>query len=194
MPTADPHDYWMSFIKLKPAVSHAAACAQLQILVDTITKLDPKDFRKDRRVQIVTLNEEVLGEFAGTLVLLFCAVLALLIIGCANVSILLLARGAGRQHELAVRSSIGASRTRLIRQLLSEAVLLSVTGAVLGVGLAYWGVEAISARLPLYSFPHEAAIHVNLVVLVFSALLAIVTGILFGISPAFQLSPQILRN
>jgi len=188
VPTADPHDYWMSFIKLKPGVSHATAAAQLQILVETMTKADAKDFRRDRRVQIVTLNEQVLGKFAGTLVLLFCAVLGLLIIGCANVSILLLARGTGRQHELAVRASIGASRLRLIRQLLSEAVLLSVTGAALGVALAYWGVEAISARLPLYSFPHEAAIRVNPVVLAFSAMLAVVTGVLFGISPAFQLS------
>jgi putative ABC transport system permease protein len=188
LPSADPHDFWMSFVKLKPGVSHAAASAQLQILVDTMTKSDPKDFRKDRRARIVTLNEEVLGKFAGTIVLLFSAVVALLVIGCANVSILLLARGACRQHELAVRASIGASRARLVRQLLSEAVVLSITGAVLGVILAYRGVEAISAMLPLYSFPHEAAIHVNSVVLIFSALLAIATGVLCGISPAFQLS------
>jgi predicted permease len=188
VPSADPHDFWMSFIKLKPGVSYAAASAQLQILVDRITKSDPKDFRKDRRARIVTLNEEVLGKFAGTIVLLFGAVLALLVIGCANVSILLLARGASRQHELAVRASIGASRARLVRQLLSEALLLSITGAVLGVVLAYRGVEAISAMLPLYSFPHEAAIQVSRPVLIFSALLAITTGVLFGMSPAFQLS------
>jgi predicted permease len=188
LPTADPHDFRMAFIKLKSGVSYATASAQLQVLVDTIAKVDPKDFRKDRRVRIVTLNEEVLGKFAGTLVLLFSAVVALLVIGCANVSILLLARGASRQHELALRASIGASRARVIRQLLSEAVLLSVAGAVLGVLLAYRGVDAIAAMLPLYSFPHEAAIHVNSVVLLFSALLAIITGILFGISPAFQLS------
>jgi putative ABC transport system permease protein len=188
LPTADPHDFRMAFIKLKPGVSYAAATAQLQILVDAIAKVDPKDFRKDRRVRIVTLNEEVLGKFAGTLVLLFSAVLALLVIGCSNVSILLLARGASRQHELALRASIGASRARVIRQLLSEAVLLSVAGTVLGVILAYRGVTAIAAMLPPDSFPHEAAIHVNSAVLIFSALLAIVTGILFGISPAFRLS------
>jgi len=179
--TADPHDFRMAFIKLKPGVSYAAASAQLQILVDTIAKVDPKDFRKDRRVRIVTLNEEVLGKFAGTLVLLFSAVLALLVIGCSNVSILLLARGASRQHELALRVSIGASRARVMRQLLSEAVLLSVAGTALGVILAYRGVTAIAAMLPPDSFPHEAEIHVNSAVLIFSALLAIVTGILFGI-------------
>ena len=187
-PTADPHDFWMAFIKLKPGVKHAAVAAQLQILVDQFTKDFSNMFRPGTRVTIVTLNEEVLGHFAGTLVLLFGAVLALLIIGCANVSILLLARGTARQHELAVRASIGASRTRLIRQLLTESVLLALSGAILGVAVAYRGVETLAAMLPHYSFPHEAAIHVSPMVLTFSALLAVATGILFGISPAWQLS------
>ncbi|MBZ5654975.1 MAG: ABC transporter permease [Acidobacteriia bacterium] len=188
LPSGDPHDYWMSFIKLKPGVKHPAAGAELQLLVDRFTKEDPKDFRRDRRVAIVTLNEEVLGRFSGTLVLLFVAVIALLVIGCSNVSILLLARGTARQHELAVRASIGASRTRLIQQLLTESVLLSVAGAALGVLVAYRAVGTLSSMLPLYSFPHEAAIRVNAPVLVFSAVVAVVTGILFGISPAWQLS------
>jgi putative ABC transport system permease protein len=187
-PTADPHDYWMAFIKLKPGVKHATAAAEFQVLVNRFVKDDPKDFRRDRKVAIVTLNEEVLGRFSGTLVLLFAAVVALLVIGCANVSILLLARGIARQHELAVRASIGASRTRLIRQLLTEAVLLSFTGAALGVLAAYGWVGTLSSMLPLYSFPHEAAIRVNGVVLAFSAAVAVITGILFGISPAWQLS------
>jgi predicted permease len=122
------------------------------------------------------------------LVLLFAAVIALLVIGCANVSILLLARGIARQHELAVRASIGASRGRLIRQLLTEAVLLSLAGAGLGVLAAYRGVSTLSSMLPLYSFPHEAAIRVNVNVLAFTAAVAVITGILFGISPAWQLS------
>ena len=187
-PTADPHEYWMAFIKLKPGVKHAAAGAQLQVLVDRFVKDDPKDFRRDRKVAIVTLNQEVLGRFSGTLVLLFAAVIALLVIGCSNVSILLLARGIARQHELAVRASIGASRSRLIRQLLTESVLLSLGGAVLGVLAAYSWVGTISSMLPLYSFPHEAAIRVNGVVLVFSVSVAVITGILFGVSPAWQLS------
>src|SRR5467141_1037912 len=187
-PTADPHDYWMSFIKLKPGVKHGAAAAELQVLVDRFVKDDLRDFRRDRRVAIVTLNEEVLGRFSGTLVLLFVAVIALLVIGCANVSILLLARGIARQHELAVRASIGASRVRLVRQLLTESVLLSLAGAGLGVLAAYRGVSTLSAMLPLYSFPHEAAIRVSGTVLAFTAAVAVITGILFGISPAWQLS------
>jgi predicted permease len=188
VPTADPHEYWMAFIKLKPGVKHAAVGAELQVLVDRFTRDDPKDFRRDRKVAIVTLNEEVLGRFSGTLVLLFAAVIALLVIGCANVSILLLARGIARQHELAVRASIGASRGRLIRQLLTESVLLSLVGAALGVLAAYKWVGLLSSMLPLYSFPHEAAIRVNGIVLGFSAVVAVATGVLFGISPAWQLS------
>jgi len=187
-PTADPHDYWMSFIKLKPGAKHPAAAAELQVLVDRFVRDDPRDFRRDRKVAIVTLNEEVLGHFSGTLVLLFVAVIALLVIGCANVSILLLARGIARHHELAVRASIGASRVRLVRQLLTESVLLSFAGAGLGVLAAYRGVSTLSSMLPLYSFPHEAAIRVNGTVLAFTAAVAVITGILFGISPAWQLS------
>jgi predicted permease len=191
-PTADPHDYWLAFIKLKPGAKHPAVAAELQVLVDRFVKDDPRDFRRDRKVAIVTLNEEVLGRFSGTLVLLFGAVIALLVIGCANVSILLLARGIARQHELAVRASIGASRGRLVRQLLTEAVLLSLAGAALGVLAAYSWVGKLSAMLPLYSFPHEAAIRVNAAVLIFSVAVAVLTGILFGVSPAWQLSrPQI---
>lgn len=188
MPGSDIHEYWNAFVKLKPGVKHPAAQAEFQVLVDRFTKDDPKDFRRDRKAVIVTLNEEVLGRFSGTIVLLFIAVLALLVIGCANVSILQLARGIARQHELAVRASIGASRGRLIRQLLTESVLLSLVGATLGILAAYGSVGSISAMLPLYSFPHEAAIRVNTIVLGFSAAVAVITGILFGISPALQLS------
>ncbi len=192
LPTADPHYYWLAFVKLKPGTKYPAAQAEMQVLVDRFAKEDPKSYPQNMLVKIVSLNEEVLGHFAGTLVFLFGAVVVLLIIGCANVSILLLARGAARQHELAVRTSVGAGRGRLIRQLLTESLLLSVTGAALGVLAAFWGVKALSTMLPYYSFPHEAAIHVNGMVLIFSAAIALLTGILFGISPAYQLSkPQL---
>ncbi len=107
--SADPHEYRLSFVRLKPGTKFPAAEAEFQVLADEFAKQD-KNYPQDRKVKIVTLNEEVLGKFAGTLTLLFGAVLALLIIGCANVSILLLARGTARQHELAVRVSVGAGR------------------------------------------------------------------------------------
>jgi predicted permease len=185
--TADPNEYWLAFVRLKPGTKFPVAEAQFQALADQFAKQN-KNYPQERKVKIVTLNEQVLGQFAGTLALLFGAVLALLVIGCANVSILLLARGTARQHELAVRVSVGAARSRLIRQLLTESVVLSLTGAVVGVVAAYKGVAALSAFLPYYSFPHEAAIHVNGAVLAFTAGVAVLTGILFGISPAWQLS------
>src|SRR5215470_3765829 len=143
-PTTDPHDYWMAFVKLKPGAKFPAATAELQILVDRFAKQDPHSYPQDMKVKLVTLNEQVLGQFSGALVLLFGSVLVLLLIGCANVSILLLARGTARQHELAVRASLGAGRNRLIRQFLTESVLLSVTGAALGVLAAYRGVKALT--------------------------------------------------
>ena len=141
---------------------------------------------------MVGLNEDFLKQIGGTLSLLFCAVALLLAIGCGNVSILLLARGTARVHEFAIRAAIGASRRRIIRQLLTESLLLSLTGTALGVLLAYRLVAIIVAMLPQYSFPHEAAIKINLPVLLFSVAVALLTGILFGLLPALQLSrPQV---
>jgi putative ABC transport system permease protein len=187
---ADPHYYMLPFIKLKPGVTHESLVAQLQPLVDRYAQQDPTNFPQGRKVGIVTLNEEVLGNFQSALLMLFASVLLLLLIGCANVSILMLARGVARQHEFAVRSSVGAGRGRILRQLLTESIMLSMTGAALGVLLAYRGVDLITTHLPMYSFPHEAsaAIHVNGAVLLFAVGIALLTGILFGLSPAWQLS------
>ena len=126
-------------------------------------------------------------ETGRTLTLLLAGVVLLLIIGCANCSILLLARGRTRQHELAIRSAIGASRWRIVRQLLVEAVVISCTGAVLGVAASYW-----LAKLPLLlspdSFPAESVIRINAPILAFSVALALLCGILFGLVPALRLS------
>ena len=184
----DPNDYRNSFIKLKPGVTLEAAQCGTRALVLQFHERDPKGYPPVASIKVVTLNEQVLGQFSGTLMLLFGAVVLLLVIGCANVSILMLARGTARMHELALRSSVGASRWRIMRQLLTESVLLSLAGAVIGVLLAFAAVKWIAAALPFYSFPHEAAIHVSLPVLGFSVLVAVLTGILFGMSPALQLS------
>src|SRR5271170_1406625 len=184
---ADPHYYMSAFLKLKPGVSFAQAAAELQPLVDNYAKQDPTNF-PPAKVEIKTLNEEVLRGFEAPLLMLFAAVLLLLLIGCANVSILMLARGTARQHEFAVRSSIGATRSRILRQLLTESCMLSLLGAAVGVLAAYKGVELLAANLPQYSFPHEASIHVNGTVLLFAVAIALLTGIVFGSSPAWQLS------
>jgi predicted permease len=187
--TQDPTKAFYVGIRLKPGVTHEAANAALQPLIEQFAKETPKHFPTSHfQFHVVGLNEQFVHELGGTLSLLFSAVALLLAIGCGNVSILLLARGTARQHEMAIRTAIGASRGRIIRQLLTEALLLSLTGAALGVLLAYRALAIIIAMLPKYSFPHEAAIQINLPVLAFSVGLALFTGILFGLWPALQLS------
>jgi predicted permease len=124
----------------------------------------------------------------GSLNLLFAAVGLMLLIACANVSILLLARGAARQHELAVRASIGAGRWRMVRQLLTEALGLSFCGAAAGVLVAHEMIRLIVDWMPENIFPSEAAIGINLPVLGFAIAVGLVTGILFGLWPATRLS------
>jgi len=186
-PTGDVHDLWMAFPKLKPGIGYPAAEAELQALVAGFAKGAPDLYGQNPRVRIVALNGDVWGT-RGTVASLFAAAVLLLIIGCANASILLLARGAARQHEFAVRTSLGAGRGRLVRQLLTESVLLSLAGAAFGVLAAWWGVNTLRRILPDELLPHEVAIHLNVPVLLFSAVTALITGILFGLSPALEMS------
>jgi len=187
--TQDPVKAFYVGVRLKPGVTHEAADAALEPLIQQFAKETPKHFPPDHlRLHVVGLNEQFVHDLGGTLYLLFSAVALLLAIGCGNVSILLLARGTSRQHEFAVRTAIGASRGRIIRQLLTESLLLSLTGAALGVLLAYRALALIVELLPKYSFPHEASIQINLPVLAFSVGIALFTGILFGLWPALQLS------
>lgn len=176
-------------LRLKPGVSHEAADGVLQPLIKQFRVETPAHFPTGRfKLHVVGLNEDFVKRLGGTLYLLFAAVAFLLLIGCGNVSILQLARGTSRQHEFALRAAIGANRLRLVRQMLVEALLLSLTGAGLGILLAYRLTKIIAELLPKYSFPHEAAIQLNLPVLIFSVALAIVSGILFGLWPSLQLS------
>ena len=192
--TNDPNSYYGALIKLKPGVTHAEADAELQPLLEQFAKQSPSHFPKKFRVHVKGINERYVEHLGRSLFLLFGAVSLLLLIGCANVSILLLARGTARQHELAVRSAIGASRWRIQRQLLTEALALSLLGALGGVLLAYRLLPLLMRWLPEYSFPHEVAISINLPVLGFSCAIAILTGVLSGLAPAFQFSrPQVAQ-
>ena len=190
----DVNIQYSPLLKLKPGVTLAAANSQLQPLIEQFAKETPSHYPKKFRVQVRGLNEQFEEHLGHSLFLLFGAVSLLLFIGCANVSILLLARGTARQHELAIRSAIGASRWRIQRQLLTEALALSLLGALGGVLLAYGLLPLLMRWLPEYSFPHEVLIAINLPVLGFSVALAIASGVVSGLAPAFQFSnPQVAQ-
>ncbi len=179
-------------VKLRAGVSLAAADAEMQPLLDRYAKEKPLDFQPGSKVDIRPLTYETTQNMGGTLYLLFGAVAMLLAIGCSNVSILLLARGTARQHEFAVRSAVGAGGFRIIRQLLTESLLLAITGTALGILLASRLLALIVAWLPVQMFPPDVAIHINLPVLLFSVALALVTTVFFGLVPALQMAkPEI---
>lgn len=183
--TRFPH--LLPWIKLKPGVSLAAANAEFQSFLNQFKQETPKHFPAAFYVSVQPIIEPYVHRTGRTLVLLFASVILLLLIGCANCSIILLARGESRQHELAIRSAIGASRFRIVRQLLIESLAISCTGAVIGVAASYWLAE-LPLRLMPDAFPQEAAITINLPILAFSIALAIFTGLLFGLFPALRLS------
>jgi predicted permease len=173
-------------LKLKPGVRLEAATAEFALLFQQFNKERPNYFPPQFKLSVRMFATEYVRDLRKTLYLLFGAVALLLAIGCGNVSILLLARGAARQHEFAVRSAVGASRWRIVRQLLTESLLLALTGAALGAVLAHQAVDYLVARLPEYSFPHEADFRLNIPTLLFAVGVAIVSGVFFGIFPAFE--------
>ena len=172
----------------KPGVSFEAVSAELQAMTERFAKSNPDAYPKDFRIHVQSLNDFLLGSFSGTLLILLVAVAFLLLIACGNVSILLLARATARQKEMAVRLSLGATGARVVQQLLTESVLLSLTGGLLGVLAAYKGVGAIVGLLPQYSVPSEAVIAVNGPVVLFTFAVSVLTGILFGLAPALHLA------
>lgn len=182
-------------IRLRPGISHKIAAEQMQPLIREFERQDPLYFPSNPGpLHVIGLNEQFMKALGPTLAILFGAVALLLAIGCANVSILLLARGTARQHEFALRAAIGDSRSRIVRQLLTESLLLSLTGASLGAALSYYLVSLIRSLLPEYAFPHEAAIQISLPALTFCVIVALATGILFGLSPALRLSRPDVRD
>ena len=185
----DPKRRFETLLRLRPGVSTTAAASELNGITEQIRHAEPQMLPKDGyTIQVETLNDWLLGQFKGTLLVLFAAVALLLLIGCGNVSILMLARGTARLQELATRLAVGASRPRIIRQLLTESVMLAVTGGALGMAMAYAAIHFIVGLLPEYSIPHEVVIHLNVPVLLFSTAVSVLIGILAGLSPALQFS------
>ena len=186
--TSDPNIYFIASIKLRPGVTVAQANSEIQPYLERFAKESPARYPDKFRANFRSITELYAKPLGPALYLLLGAVASLLLIGCGNVSILLLARGAERQQELAVRAAVGADRLRIIRQLLTESLTIALAGTSLGVLLAWKSLTLIITWLPQNSIPAESVIKMNLPVLLFSAGLAFATAILFGLSPALQLS------
>ena len=170
--------------RLQPGVSIEEAQAEMATIAQRSAEQHP-DFNRDLGVYIVGYHQQLTGKMRAALLILLGAVAFVLLIACANVANLLLARAAARQRELAIRTALGAGRSRLMRQLLTESMLLSLLGGALGLALALWNFDAIVAALPAH-MPRAAEIQVDWQVLVFTFVVAVMTGVIFGLVPALQ--------
>src|SRR5262249_31836745 len=142
--------------------------ADILIIARRLKEIYPKDYPDQFIVQADGYADSVVGQFKTTLLTLSAAVGLLLLIACGNVANMLLARATAREKEMAIRSSLGAGRWRLIRQLLCESLVLAFGGAVVGCFFAYGGIKALAALIPNDTIPHEAVIRMDVPVLLFS--------------------------
>jgi putative ABC transport system permease protein len=178
--------WWNVVARLAPGVTLQQAQGEMDIISAAIGRENPRT-NKSKTAWLVPMREHLMGDVRLPLFLMLGAVVLVLGIGCANVASLLLARGMEREREFAIRAALGAGRVRLVRQLIVESLLLSTIAAVAGVGLAYWGLQAIVALAPSGLLRlHDAAIDGRM--LVFAAVLTTLTATAFGLIPAFQFS------
>jgi len=189
-------EYLVVVARLKPGITFAGASADMDALADN---LRPRFYQAngDWGITVVPLREQLVGDFRAALLLVFGAVGCVLLIACANVANLLLARASSRNKEVAIRMALGASRVRIVRQLLTESVLLSSVGGVIGLAIAYWSTRALVASVPegITGFlMNWDQIGVNASVLGFTLVVCVATGIAFGLAPALQCSRPDLND
>jgi predicted permease len=177
--------------RLKPGVSRDAANARMKIAAEQFRRQYPNSMGRQESAGVVSMRESLVGDIRPTLLITLGAVAFVLLIACANVANLLLARAAAREKEIAIRTAIGAGRWRLVRQLLTESGLLALAGGAIGLLLGHWGLKLLlaftPAELPRLS---EMTTHsgLDVRVLLFTLLLSLATGVLFGLAPAFRIS------
>jgi predicted permease len=171
---------------LKPGLGVPQAASEMETITARLRQQYP-DTNNRRFNRVVSLHTHLVGETGPMLLLLFGAVSFVLLIACANVANLLLASAAARQKEMAIRTALGASRLRVMRQLLTESMLLAFTGGAIGLLLALWGVALMMNLLPA-DFPRLSEINLDWRVLGFTLIASVLTGILFGLVPALQIS------
>jgi len=192
-PVAEPPDknerasrHLRAIGRLKPSVTVQQAQTEMSLIARQLSWEHPNE-NSSSGVHLVTLREDLIGRLRPALLMLFGAVAFVLLIACANVGNLLLARSAARHKEIAIRAALGAGRDRLVRQFLTESLLLSLAGGALGVLAALWGttlIEASTARL----LPMLGRIEIDTTVLGFTAAMSVLTGVVFGIIPAWRAS------
>lgn len=178
------HDGIFTFARLKPGASIFQSQAEMNTIQNRLDRLYPNDNR-DVGIYVEPLKQVIVGDAGQTLALLLGAVTLVLFIACANIANLLLARSAGRSREFAIRSAVGASHARLLRQLLTESFLLSLAGASLGSVIAFLGLRLALPVMP-GMLPRSQDITVNAPVLLYTLALSLVVGVLFGLAPALK--------
>src|SRR5580658_1388725 len=190
----DPGNFYTRAVvgRLRPQASKQQAQAELEAIANHLPPL-PVASRESMVAEILPMKDLVVGKIRKSLLIFMGAVAFVLLIACANVANLLLMRGTSRQREIAVRNALGASRGRVIRQLLTESTLLSLGGAAAGILLALLGVPALLALAPASGVPRIEEIHIDRWVLTFALLLGAFTGILFGLAPALQATGNRVR-